>query len=114
MSGILFVAFFWRRIEAKAHRRHLDQWDDLRVRGKWFFVLSRYVLRRGSVLLVIFAGPAAFETTLSATIVFNLLFAALVVPLLAYLGNQEWNDCEREKEIQSLRSAAEFISSKQN
>jgi hypothetical protein len=114
-GAILFVAFFWRRTESRAHQSHLEQWDDLRVRGKWYFILSRYLLVRGIVLMVMFAGPYVSVLRFSVTVTFVLAFCgALLVPMLLYLGHQEWNDCARESEIQTLRKTAEFISSKQN
>jgi hypothetical protein len=114
-GAILFVALFWRRTESGAHTYHLEKWDELRVRGKWYFIASRYVLVRGMVLIVIFVGPWVTDLRFSGTVTFVLAFCgALLAPLLLYLGHQEWNDCARESEIQTLRKTAEFISSKQN
>jgi hypothetical protein len=109
--ALCLVALFWRRTEAKSHRYHLEQWEELRLRGRWFFVITRYLLLRGIVLIVIFGGSAIFETWYAAPLLF---LVAILVPLLLYLGVQEWNDCEKEFEIQSLRQTAEFISLKQN
>ncbi|HTY57356.1 MAG TPA: hypothetical protein VMF59_01005, partial [Bacteroidota bacterium] len=112
---ILFIAFFWRRIESRAHRERLDQWEDLRLRGKWYFVISRYVVVRGFVLLVIFAGPAIFELKFSDPLIFvTAVTGAVLVPMFIYLGHQEWQECEREFEIRAIKNAAEFISLKQN
>ncbi len=114
-AGVLFVAFFWRRIEAKAHRRYLEHWEEFRARGKWFFACTRYVLLRGAVLFVILGSPTAIELKFSGSLIFvNVLLGVVLVPLLLYLGIQEWNDCEREFEIRTIRNAAEFISLKQN
>jgi hypothetical protein len=114
-GAIFFVALFWRRIESRSHALHVEQWENLRNMGKWNFILSRYVLIRGIVLFVIFVGPAVSELSFSVPFIVVLaLGGTLLVPLLLYLGHQEWNDCEREMEIRSLRKTAEFISSKQN
>jgi hypothetical protein len=114
-GAVIFVALLWRWTESRAHTHHLEQWEELRIRGKWFFIISQYVLVRGIVLLVILAGPAAFELRFSNPImVVAALSGALLVLMLMYLGHQEWNECEREFAIQSLRKAAEFIASKQN
>ncbi|HTR98725.1 MAG TPA: hypothetical protein VML00_03180 [Bacteroidota bacterium] len=114
-AGIFVVGFFWRRIEARAHRSHIEQWDEIAERGKWRFVIVNYVLIRGFVLLVILGGPAGFETRFSAvTLTVDAVAALLVIPLLVALGIWEWNECRRQIEISALRDAAEFITSKQN
>jgi hypothetical protein len=114
-GAIFFVALLWRRMESRAHKHHLEQWEGLRIRGRWYFILSRYMLVRGIVLLVIFVGPALSWLKFSIALMATLAFVGiLLVPLLLYLGHQEWNDCVRENEIRSLRQTAEFISSKQN
>ena len=60
-------------------------------------------------------GPWATDIRLSVTVNFVLAFCgALFVPMLLYLGHQEWDDCLRDTEFQTLRKTAEFISSKQN
>lgn len=113
--GILFIAFFWRRIESRAHRENLERWEELRSRGKWYFVISRYVVVRGFILLVIFAGPALFELKFSNPLLFVTAVAgAILVPMFVYLGRQEWLECEREFEIRAIKNAAEYISLKQN
>ena len=114
-AGIFIVGFFWRRVEARAHRSHVERWDEIAPRGKWWFVLKNYVLLRGCVLLVILGAPAGFETRFSTvTLAVDAIAAVLVIPLLVYLGVVEWNECRRHIEILALRDAAEFITSKQN
>jgi len=113
--GIFVVGFFWRRIEARAHRSHIEHWDEIAPRGKWRFVLTNYVLFRGFILLVVLGGPWASVTRFStATLLVDAAAALLVIPLLMYLGLIEWNECRRDVEIRALRDAAEFITSKQN
>jgi len=113
--GVLFIAFFWRRIESRVHAEHLDQWEELRARGKRYFVISRYVVVRGFVLLVIFAGPAIFELRFSNPLLFvTAVTGAILVPMFVYLGHQEWQECEREFEIRTIKNAAEYIALKQN
>lgn len=114
-AAILFVASRMKWIEAKSHRRHIEQWQDLKAGGKWHFVFVRYVLIREVVILIIFVGPLESTLKLSLTFLGTAAFVgAVLAPVLVYLGHQEWNDCERESEIQTLRIAADFISSKQN
>jgi len=114
-AGIFVVGAFWRRIEARAHRSHIERWEEIAARGKWRFVLTYYVLVRGFALLVILGAPWAFEARFSpVTLMVDGVAAVLVVPLLVYLGTVEWNDCRRQDEIRALRDAAEFITSKQN
>ena len=115
VGTLSFLALRGRRIEARAHTDHLEHWEELRTRGKWYFVLSRYVLFRGIVLLVMFVGLPVSGLTSSVNVTgIVALVGTLLVPMLLYIGHQEWNDCEREIEIRSLRQTAEFISSKQN
>lgn len=114
-GAILFIAFFWRRIESKAHNRHLEQWDEIEARGKWRFIVTRYVLARGAVFVVLLIGPALTTLQFSAPAISILTFAgSLLIAILLFLGHEEWKDCEVEMEILALRQTGEFIASKQN
>lgn len=114
-AAILFIASRLKWIEGKSHRRHVEQWEYLRAGGKWHFVIVRYALIREVVILIIFVGPLESTLKLSLTYLSTAVFVgAVLAPVLVYLGHQEWIDCERESEIQTLRNAADFISSKQN
>lgn len=108
LSSVLILAISWRRLEADAHKRHVESWLQLRSKGKWFFIITRYVLLRGSVLLIVFIGPiySTIASTRSATVVFIFL-AVLLAFILSYLGHEEWTRCEQELEIDILKRAAE-------
>lgn len=107
-TAVLLIAFFWRRVEATAHTRHVEAWHLLRLRGKWYFIITRYLLLRGSVLFVVLIGPMYMTLGLST---FHFDYLALVLMLFAfitlYLGQEEWSNCEREYEILIIRQAAE-------
>ena len=106
--AIVLLAIFWRRIETNAHKRHLELWHTLRQRGKWFFILTRYVLLRGSVLVVILIAP--FLAALRFTTLVSIILLLTLVPLmlmLSFLGHEVWTICEQEFEVLALRQAAE-------
>jgi len=106
--AVLLIAFFWRRVEATAHTRHVEAWYLLRPRGKWYFIITRYLLLRGSVLLVVLIGPIYLTLGLS-TFHFDYLVLVLMlfIFITLYLGHEEWSNCEREYEILVIRQAAE-------
>ena len=115
VGAIMFIAFFWRRIESKAHNQHLAEWDEIEARGKWRFILMRYVVLRGIVLVVILIGPALSTLRFSITAVSILVFAtSLLIAILLFLGHEEWYDCDQEMRILALRQTGEFIASNKN
>jgi hypothetical protein len=114
-SAIFFVAFYWRKIESKAHSQHLQQWDELEERGKWRFIVTRYLLARGAVLSVLLYGPALSTIRFSGVVLAILAFSgSLLIAILLWLGHEEWNDCDQEMQILALRQTGEFITSTQN
>jgi hypothetical protein len=109
VSGIIVVvAIFWRRIESIAHKRYVETWPVQRARGKWHFILTHYVLIRGSALVaavVVPALPSLILTKETFLIIGGSL--AVVALLLMYLGHESWTECEQAYEVQILRQAAE-------
>ncbi len=110
LSGmtVVVVALFWHRIESSAHKRHMETWPIRRVRGKWRFVLTRYVFFRGTLLFLATIAPS-FASFKFSSMVPIVVFAAYVGSSLIflYLGHEEWTRCEEEYEIKALRLAAE-------
>jgi Mn2+/Fe2+ NRAMP family transporter len=105
---VLVLAFFSRRLESLAHKQHMQKWNDLRNRGKWHFILTRYVLLRGSILVVLLVGPLLPALKYSALIFTVLLLAfVLLAVILSYVGHEEWMMCEEDYQVQVLRQAAE-------
>ncbi|MBM4162115.1 MAG: hypothetical protein FJ217_13590 [Ignavibacteria bacterium] len=106
--AILLLVFLWRRVEAKAHKRHLEHWLTLRKRGKLRFVLRHYLLLRGGILfIVLFLAFYAFiRLSVLVSIILFLTFALIVLTLF-WMGLEEWKSCEEECEILALRQAAE-------
>jgi hypothetical protein len=112
---ILFIAFSWRGIEARAHQKHLEHWDDLELGGKWRFILAHYLMFRGFVFFLLLVAPAITSMHFSGAALGMLAFAgSLLVAILLYLGNEEWNECSQEMEILALRQTGEYITSQQN
>lgn len=112
---ILTVAFFWRRIESYTHKQYMETWSVRRPRGKWRFVLTQYVLIRGGLLLIVFAGTMFTQPPITAeTLMFIGFLVIAFLALMAYLGHESWNQCEREYQVQLLRGAAERIRTASN
>lgn len=106
--AIFLLVILWQPIETSAHKRHLELWRTLRQRGKWLFILSRYVLLRGTVLAVIVLAPFLRELIFNTTVsIILLLSLALLIPTLSFLGYEEWKRCEQEFHVLALRQAAE-------
>lgn len=107
-AAILFALGQW--FESASHRRYLAKWENIRSRGKWLFVLTHYILSRGMVVLVFTLAPFLSMVKLNN---YSLLVLALTfvtaVSVMAFLGYQEWSNCEREFQILSLRKAAKEV-----
>ena len=113
--AIICIALFWRRFESKAHRHHLATWEHIQQRGKWYFIITRYLLLRGIILSAILIGPVISTLQFSAAIL-KILTVGLIplIGLMFYYGFEEWNDCEQEVQIIKLKQVSELISSTNN
>jgi len=115
VGALMFIGLRGRWIESRMHQKYVENWGEVRTRGKWWFVLARYAFPRWVVLLVIVVGLQWKFTAASMDILETLEFTgALLVPVLLYMGHLEWHESEREHEIRTIRDAAEYISLKQN
>ncbi len=107
---ILIIALFWRRIESYSHKQYLETWSVRISHGKWFFILTQYILLRGGLMFVVLAGPVVSRSAISrgalATILASLV---LLISLMTYLGHESWNACKRDHEVRVLREAAERL-----
>ena len=105
---VIVIAVFSRRIESLAHKHHMQKWDALRSRGQFYFILTRYVLLRGSIFVIILVGPLvpALDYTALVLTVLLLAFVPLAV-MLAFVGHEEWIMCEQDYQVMLLRQAAE-------
>jgi hypothetical protein len=113
--AIICIAFFWRRFESKAHRHHLATWEHIQQLGKWYFIITRYLLLRGIILSAILIGPAISTLQFSAVILKVLTLSLIpLVGLMLYYGLEEWNDCEQEAQILKLKQVSEMISATNN
>jgi hypothetical protein len=107
-AAILLVGLFGRRIDQRSHQHHMEVWHELRRKGKWYFVLTRYVLWRGGILLLLFGAPVSSVMRFEATVVKVLaLVAGVLVLMMVFLGHIEWRYCEEDFEILALKRAAE-------
>src|SRR3972149_1994939 len=80
---VIVIAVFSRRIESLAHKHHMQKWDALRSREQFYFILTRYVLLRGSIFVIILVGPLVPVLDYSALVLTILLLA--FVPLAVML-----------------------------
>lgn len=113
--AILFIAFSWRRIEHRAHLKHLENWDEIKAAGKWKFVLTQYLLFRGGVLFALVVLPALTTLQFHGTVIAIMAVSAvLLAAILLFFGIEEWKECAQEEEILLLRQTGEFIVSQQN
>jgi hypothetical protein len=107
-SAILVVGLFWRRIDQQSHQYHLEIWTNLRRRGKWYFVLTRYVLLRGLTLLLVFGAPLYFDSKFHGVAGRMLaLIGGVLVLMMLLLGHIEWRYCVQDIEILAIKRVAE-------
>ncbi len=97
-------------VEEWTHAERFARWEIIRRRGKWFFIVSRYVLLRGLVLIIVYEAPAYFSTGLNAVA----LVSIIVLVVITILGHQEWTDCENQYRIDELRKSAAILKAIQN
>jgi hypothetical protein len=106
--GVVLMFLQW--VEERTHGTLLEHWDEIRRKGKWSFIVTRYLLLRGGILLVVFLAPAypAFDPRT------DLLIVVIVVAVTALLGYQEWTNCEHQYRVNTLRKAANILRAIQN
>lgn len=107
-TAILLLMLFWRSIDRRTHQHYVQNWYELRRKGRWYFVVTRYIFVRGGILLAIFAGPLIFRIRFTGAAIPFLAFSAVVlVVLMTVLGLIEWRYCEQDFAILALKQAAE-------
>lgn len=107
-TAILILVLFWRRIDQRMHQRHVQNWVELRRKGRWYFIVTRYVLLRGGILLAIFGGPLLLKIRFVGAVIPFLAFSVVVlIVLMTLLGLVEWRYCEQDCEILALKRAAQ-------
>jgi hypothetical protein len=107
-GAILLAGLYWRTIDASSHQHHLTVWLDVRRKGKWRFILTRYILLRGGLMLALFGSPLYFNFD-SAIVAgrTNALLAVVLVVMMILLGHIEWRYCEQDSNILAIKRAAE-------
>ncbi len=105
---VIVIAVFSRRLESIAHKHHMQKWSDLRSRGQFYFILTRYVFLRGFILVIILVGPLLPTLRYSALMLTILLLAFVpLIVMLSYVGHEEWILCEQDYQVMVLKQAAE-------
>jgi hypothetical protein len=108
LVGFVAVIALWQWSEHASHRRNLDKWKNIRLRGKWYFIATRYLITRAIIVMVLMVVPFWSVLRFSGDALLALVLTYLMAILtLAFLGYQEWSTCEQEYEILSLRKTAE-------
>ena len=108
--SILVIAVFGRQIRIILHSNYLKSWEVLRNRSKWYFVVTRYIVLRGSVLFILFVLPLVLSSTLSRTVVVaSIISFVLIAAVQIYFGLEEWTNCEQEYSIQLIRKIGERV-----
>lgn len=103
LGGLCLVpAVGW--LETQNHRRRMLKWKQIRERGKLMFIASHYMVLRGGifafVVMLSLRGQRASWSVHEITI-------PVVLLSLAFIGVQEWRNCEQEFQIPA--SAQETI-----
>ena len=105
---IILFSLSWRRIESLTRKRYLESWSFRRAQGKWRFILTHYVLIKGTIIYLAVSAPmipALVFTTENLMIILSTI--VLLAFLMVYLGHEVWTQCEEDYTIKVLREAAE-------
>ena len=109
-GAIVVTALFGKRIERYAHSNQMSRWSAVRARGKWFFIVTQYLLLRGAVVFVLFFVPLLRSMSFSNSVLALSVTAGVVlISALTYFGIEEWNRNEQEFQIGLLKSAGEQL-----
>jgi hypothetical protein len=94
LGGLILVpALGW--LEARSHRRRMMDWGRIRERGKFIFIALHYVLFRGGIFALIMMFLLRGQLT---SWYVHGITVPVVVFALAFVGLQEWNNCEQESQ----------------
>ena len=104
LAGLLIVpALGW--LETYSHERRIADWQRIRAKGKSVFIVSRYVLLRGGIFSIVLMLALRGEQS-------SWPVHEIVIPLvffcLAYVGYQEWRNCEIEYGVLTRRDSADW------
>ena len=95
LGGLILVpALGW--IETRNHRRRMMKWKRIREVGRLQFIMLHYMLLRGGIfsLIVMFS----LRGQLSSWYVHGITIPVVLLSL-AFVGQQEWTNCEQEFQI---------------
>jgi len=113
--SLLVLAFYGRRIETAFHRSDMESWQSLRLRGKSYFILTRYIFARGIILSMVFFVPLLTSIQSYKTAATILFFGYCILSMFLWmLGRYEWNNCETEYTVSLLKDAGQQVRLMQN
>ena len=105
--GIIGGLAFTRNLNAYYHKKFLENWDFHHSHGMIYFILSRFLVVRGTVAAIFFVLPAIVILKESATWNMNYSFFVLFPALLLIIkGHEEWKSCENEYRARTMRQLA--------
>ena len=88
---VIVALGLWFWFESGGRNRRLKKWDTIRTGGKWRFIVVRYIIIRGILILAFLFVPAFVYTGASEPILIMFTVSMVVVTIvMAYIGNQEW------------------------
>jgi hypothetical protein len=79
-------------LESYNHRRRVENWPRIRQRGKFIFVLTRYVLLRGGIIAAVLMY--SLRDRIGFGLVHEIAIPVLIVAV-GIIGFQEWENCEK-------------------
>lgn len=104
--ALIFIGLLqW--FENVSHKHHLAKWNNYFRQGKWKFIIIRYVLFRGVVLLLLFFYLIVKFHFTTESILVLILTAVVGLSIMAILGYKEWTNCQQHFEILILKETAQ-------
>ena len=95
VSAIVIGIIIW--FDRTSQQWQSANWEKIRTKGKWSFVLLRYLVATSFVLLALLFLPFMISLGPTSPLLVALVIAAVVLcPLFVYIGLQEWSKNERE------------------
>ena len=104
----VILLYMW--FERTSHNRHLSRWQSHRTRGRFYFVLSHYIVARTIPILSILILLINPRLRLTIESIYMLIITAcLALAAFVLLGYQEWATCEADFSVQAMKDAAQRL-----
>ncbi len=80
------------QLESYNHRKRVENWARIQAQGKFMFIVSRYMLLRGGIIMTVLMY--ALRDRITSGLVQEITIPVLMVAV-GLVGFQEWENCER-------------------